>query len=43
MRSSQEMQVSTAKREDIYDEGGIMTPHFGNINFVSQTVSPWPV
>ena len=34
----QEEQVSFAKTMDTYDEGGIMTPSFGNITVVSETV-----
>ena len=30
--------MSIAKREGTYDEGGIMVPSFGDINFVSETV-----
>ncbi len=36
--SKQEREVSTAKREGTYDEGGIMAPSFGDIHFVSETV-----
>lgn len=39
LRTPQEMQVSMAKRNGEYDEGGIMKPSCGEISFVKETVS----